>query len=50
MYEDMISIKECRDLRMYIQEFTNGCILTKREYLDIMVVLYRVINRLDKEL
>ena len=46
--DDLIEIKECRDLRMYINEFTKGCILTKSEYRDIMVVLGRAANRLEK--
>lgn len=44
----MIGIKECRDLRMYINEFTKGGVLTKREYLDIMIVLARAADRLEK--
>lgn len=39
--EEVIGIKECRDLRMYIHEFTKGCVLTKGEYRDIMIVLGR---------
>lgn len=46
--EEMIDIKECRDLRMYIHEFTKGCVLTKREYRDIMIVLGRAADRLEK--
>ena len=48
MSEEVIGIKECRDLRMYINEFTKGCILTKGEYQDIMIVLGRVAYRLEK--
>lgn len=44
----MIGIKECRDLRMCINEFTKGCILTKGEYRDIMIVLGRAADRLEK--
>ena len=47
MSEKMIDIKECRDLRMYIHEFTKGCVLTKREYRDIMIVLGRAADRLE---
>lgn len=46
--EEMIEIQECRELRMYIHEFTRGCILTKGEYHDIMLVLGRAADRLEK--
>jgi len=46
--EEVIGIKECRDLRMYIHEFTKGCVLTKGEYRDIMIVLGRAADRLEK--
>lgn len=48
MNEEIIGIKECKDLRMYINEFTRGCILTKNEYQDIMIVLGRAADRLVK--
>ena len=48
MNEELIGIKECRDLRMYIHEFTKGCVLTKDEYRDIMIVLGRAAERLEK--
>ncbi|WP_270289377.1 hypothetical protein [Enterocloster citroniae] len=48
MNDKVIGIKECRDLRMYIHEFTKGCILTKGEYQDIMIVLGRAADRLEK--
>lgn len=44
-----ISIKQCRDLRMYIDEFTSGCLLTQDEYNDIISVLVRAVERLEKE-
>lgn len=49
MNEEIIGIKECRELRQYIHEFTTGCILTKSEYLAIMIVLGRAADRLEKE-
>lgn len=48
MNEEIIGIKECRDLRMYIHEFTKGCVLTKSEYQDIMRVLGRAADRLER--
>ena len=48
MCEDIIGIKECRELRLYINEFTRGCILTKNEYLAIMLVLGNAADRLEK--
>ncbi|MEG1505718.1 MAG: hypothetical protein RR369_05225 [Lachnospiraceae bacterium] len=48
MEKELIGIKECRDLKMYIQEFTKGCILTKDEYIAIMAVLGKAAERLEK--
>ncbi len=44
-----ITIKQCRDLRMYINEFTSGCMLTEDEYNAIMVILAKAADRLEKE-
>lgn len=44
-----ITIKQCRDLRMYVTEFTKGCLLTEDEYNAIMIVLGKAADRLEKE-
>lgn len=44
-----ITIKQCRDLRMCINEFTSGCLLTEDEYNAIMLILARAADRLEKE-
>lgn len=44
-----ISIQQCRDLRAYIHEFTSSCMLTENEYNDIISVLARAAERLEKE-
>lgn len=49
MEEDLIGIKECRELRLYMQEFTKACILTKSEYSRIMIVLGEAAERLERE-
>lgn len=48
MNEELIGIKECRDLRTYIHEFTQGCILTKGEYREIMRVLAKATDRIEE--
>lgn len=49
MADETISIKECRNLRGIITTVTAGCYLTKNEYLDIMLVLASVAERLERE-
>lgn len=44
-----ITVKQCRDLRMYINEFTSGCLLTEDEYNAIMLILAKASERLEKE-
>ena len=44
-----ITMKQCRDLRMYINEFTNGCLLTDDEYNAIVLILAKAADRLEKE-
>lgn len=44
-----ISIAECRQLREVIHMLTMGCLLTKREYIRLMVVINAVLDRMEKE-
>ena len=46
---DMITMKQCRDLRMMIMELTRGCMLTEDEYREFCIVINKVLNRMDKE-
>lgn len=45
----LITISQCRDLRMTMTELTHGCILTEDEYRQFCVVINKVLNRLEKE-
>lgn len=47
--KELIGIKECRELRAYMNEFTKACILTRNEYMEIMKVLGRACDRLEKQ-
>ena len=44
-----ITIKQCRDLREIITAFTSGCMMTEDEYNDIMLILGRAADRLEKD-
>ena len=44
-----ISITECRNLRQAIHMLTMGCLLTKREYVRLMVIINDVLERMEKE-
>lgn len=46
---EMITIRQCRDLRMMIMELTRGCMLTEDEYREFCIVINKVLNRMDKE-
>lgn len=46
---DMITMKQCCDLRMMIMELTRGCMLTEDEYREFCIVINKVLNRMDKE-
>lgn len=44
-----ISIPECRQLREVIQMLTVAPLLTKREYIRLMVVINDILTRMEKE-
>ena len=46
---DMITVKQCRDLRMMIMELTRGCMITQDEYLQLCVVINKILSRMEKE-
>lgn len=45
----MITMKQCRDLRMMMTELTRGCMLTEDEYRQLCIVINKVLNRLEEE-
>ena len=46
---EMITMKQCRDLRMMIMELTRGCMLTEDEYREFCIVINKVLNRMEAE-
>lgn len=46
---DMITMKQCHDLRMMIMELTRGCMITQDEYRHLCVVINKVLERMEKE-
>ena len=46
---DMITMKQCRDLRMMMTELTRGCMLTEDEYREFCIVINKVLNRMEAE-
>lgn len=47
--EKMITMKQCRDLRMMIMELTRGCMITQDEYWQLCVVINKILSRMEKE-
>ena len=48
MQNKPITIKQCRELRECMYEFTKGCILTQSEYNSIMNIFSEVYKRIEK--
>ena len=46
---EMITMKQCRDLRMMIMELTQGCMITQDEYRQLCVVINKILSRMEKE-
>lgn len=46
---DMITMKQCRDLRMMIMELTRGCMITQDEYRQLCGVINKILSRMEKE-
>lgn len=49
MERKMITISQCRTLRMMINELTKGCILTEDEYRQLCIVINKILSRMEKE-
>lgn len=45
----LITISQCRDLRMMIMELTRGCMITQDEYRQLCIVINKVLERMEKE-
>lgn len=45
----IITMKQCRDLRMMIMELTRGCMITQDEYRQLCVVINKILSRMEKE-
>ena len=46
---EMITMKQCRDLRMMMTELTRGCMLNEDEYREFCIVINKVLNRMEEE-
>ena len=45
----MITMKQCRDLRMMMTELTRGCMITQDEYRQLCVVINKILSGMEKE-
>lgn len=45
----LITISQCRNLRMTMAELTRGCMLTEDEYREFCVLINKVLNRMEAE-
>ena len=45
----LITMSQCRDLRMMMTELTRGCMLTDDEYREFCIVINKVLNRMEEE-
>lgn len=46
---EIISIVECRNLRQAVNMLTYAPMITKKEYVRLMVVIDGILNRIEKE-
>ena len=49
MENKLITISQCRDLRMMIMELTRGCMITQDEYRQLCIVINKILRRMEKE-
>ena len=49
MENKLITISQCRNLRMTMAELTRGCKLMEDEYRQFFIVINKVLNRLEEE-
>ena len=49
MEKKLITVSQCRNLRMTIAELTRGCMLTEDEYRQFCIVINKVLNLLEEE-
>ena len=49
MNEKLITISQCRDLRMAMTELTRGCMITQDEYRQLCIVINKILSRMEKE-
>lgn len=47
--DELITISECRKLREVINTLTIAPLLTKREYIRLMVVVNNILERMEKD-
>lgn len=45
----LITMSQCRDLRMMINQLTQGCMLTEEEYKEFCILINKVLNRMEEE-
>lgn len=45
---ETISMTECRKLREITNMLTVGCMITKKEYIRLMVIYYGILKRMEK--
>lgn len=45
----LITISQCRDLRMMIMELTRGCMITQDEYRQLCVAINKILSGMEKE-
>lgn len=46
---ETITVAECRNLRQAIHTLTIAPLITKKEYVRLMVVINDILNRMEKE-
>ena len=46
---ETISMAECRQLRQVMNTLTSAPVLTKKEYVNLMIQVNKILDRMEKE-
>lgn len=49
MEKKLITVSQCRDLRMMIMELMRGYMIIQDEYRQLCVVINKILSRMEKE-
>lgn len=46
---NLITVSQCRELRVMINQLTQVCLMTEDEYREFCILIYKVLSRIEEE-